>query len=455
MCIGNPKAMIAALQDLDMMIGNEPAKRQMVNQIRSLLRYRSSDKKHGDIPMTNAMFCGKPGSGKTTMATKWAKILAALNQTTVKKEQSKNAMNDLDPAFTRQINEPSIAGDLVLWFSFILIFFSFLAIIWEYAKSGVAQVHRRTKSTYMTTVIICIFLGVMIFVMLLAYVFWAYYSRKSAIKPEETPVTQNIEAVKEMKSSSEDKDVIRIFTPRDFIGGYMGQTAIKSHNLLEKTRLAGQACFIDEFYSIFDTEQSTYGSEACATIIDYITKYPEFPVMIAGYRDKIVNGPFRLQPGLPSRFTLVFECDNFTDQDLLHIFELQVKTAKFSFAVEEEDKIRQFILDACPFFTEFGRSTKTALDKAKALFHQELDELNRDDDDVEDIEYVFNYRHIEDGVRQFIQDQAVKKCSGKKSSKEQNLMKMLSGQSTEEEEHFPPPETIKNEKLRMMIPLMM
>ena len=450
--------MIESLRDLDMMIGNEPAKKQMINQIRSLLRYRSATTKNGDIPMTNAMFCGKPGSGKTTMATKWAKILAALNETPLRKPTPKDGKmaEELDPIIFQQ-RQDQWAGDIVLWISLMIMVLALFSILWEYMKSGASFVHSKTKSTYLTTVLICIFLGVVIFALLMGYLIWRIFSNKEeVVKTTPVPVVPKVDATKVMKSSSEDKDVIRIFTPRDFIGGFMGQTAIKAHDLLEKTRLAGQACFIDEFYTMFDNEQSTYGSEACATIIDYITKYPEFPVMIAGYRDKIVNGPFRLQPGLPSRFTLVFECDNFTDDDLLQIFELQMKLSKFSFNPDEENAIRQFLLDACPFFTEFGRSTKTVLDKAKALFHQELDELNLDDDDNCEVEYVFNYRHIENGVKQFIHDQAIKKCSGKsKDNKETNLMKMLSGQATEEESHFPAPETIKNERLKMMIPLAM
>lgn len=52
---------------------------------------------------------------------------------------------------------------------------------------------------------------------------------------------------------------------KDLIAGYIGQTAIKTSEVLEKAM--GGVLFVDEAYSLATESKNDFGSEAIATII--------------------------------------------------------------------------------------------------------------------------------------------------------------------------------------------
>jgi stage V sporulation protein K len=103
------------------------------------------------------------------------------------------------------------------------------------------------------------------------------------------------------------------------VGGYLGQTAIKTKRVLEKA--LGGVLFIDEAYSLFQNDQNDpYGSEAIDTIVKYMEdNRDDFILIVAGYPDKM-NAFLNSNPGLLSRFSRQLLFPDYSASELRDIF---------------------------------------------------------------------------------------------------------------------------------------
>jgi Holliday junction resolvasome RuvABC ATP-dependent DNA helicase subunit len=100
------------------------------------------------------------------------------------------------------------------------------------------------------------------------------------------------------------------------VGGYLGQTAEKTAALL-RTAFGG-LFFIDEAYALVGDQ---YGDEAIATLVKAMEDHrDDLVVIVAGY-----PGPMSrfigANPGLASRFHLTIEFTDYSDDELVTIFE--------------------------------------------------------------------------------------------------------------------------------------
>lgn len=128
----------------------------------------------------------------------------------------------------------------------------------------------------------------------------------------------------------------------DLIAEYTGQTAPKTKKVLESAR--GGVLFIDEAYSICGNDsisRDRYGEECINTINEFMSLYPdEIIIIFAGYKDKLFNTIFKVQPGLKRRITYFFEIKDYSTRGLAKIFERQL--AKHSWILNSDidlDKI--------------------------------------------------------------------------------------------------------------------
>ena len=113
---------------------------------------------------------------------------------------------------------------------------------------------------------------------------------------------------------------------KDLVGQYLGQTAPKTHEVVEKAM--GGVLFIDEAYSLtakngghgFDM----YGQEAIATLIkDMEDRKGEFVVIFAGYKDEMKTF-VDSNPGISSRIGYTFDFEDYTVPELVEIFKLKI-----------------------------------------------------------------------------------------------------------------------------------
>ena len=119
-------------------------------------------------------------------------------------------------------------------------------------------------------------------------------------------------------------DLIRIVSREDFVGGYLGQTAIKTEKLLKDS--IGKVLFIDEAYSLVNDEKDSYGYECLTTLNRFMSEHSsEIVVIFAGYKDLLEKTIFKAQPGLKRRCTWHFEIEGYSEIGLSKIFEIQLK----------------------------------------------------------------------------------------------------------------------------------
>lgn len=121
------------------------------------------------------------------------------------------------------------------------------------------------------------------------------------------------------------------------VAGYMGQTAIKTHDLIEQAR--GGVLFIDEAYSLAGSSESDYGQEAIDTLLKGMEDYrADFVVIVAGY-DKPMRRFIDSNPGLESRFNRFIEFPDYTGEEMNAIFSQYCSRDKYIVEDDAQDEL--------------------------------------------------------------------------------------------------------------------
>lgn len=120
------------------------------------------------------------------------------------------------------------------------------------------------------------------------------------------------------------------------VAGYMGQTALKTAQVIKKAK--GGVLFIDEAYALSSEDGSNdYGKEAIDTLVKGMEDYrDDLVVIVAGYVDEMKKF-IAMNPGLRSRFNKYIHFENYTAQEMLDIFKLSCEKNKFILSAEAEE----------------------------------------------------------------------------------------------------------------------
>ena len=111
------------------------------------------------------------------------------------------------------------------------------------------------------------------------------------------------------------------------VSGYLGQTALKTRDVCK--RALNGVLFIDEAYGLAVGGRD-YGSEVIETLLTFMEAHRgDFVVVVAGYPDKMDHF-MRSNPGLASRFDLTVDFPDYSDRELMQIFEDLVKENQYS-----------------------------------------------------------------------------------------------------------------------------
>ena len=158
------------------------------------------------------------------------------------------------------------------------------------------------------------------------------------------------------------KNKFRKVTRSDLIAGYLGQTAIKTADVIKEC--LGGVLFIDEAYALGSTDKrDSFSKECIDTLCEALSNHrSDLMVIVAGYEKDLNECFFSANPGLNSRFTWRFKIDDYTPAQLAKIYEKKVHDCGWSLC--EPTRPDWFESNMC-YFKCYGRDMETLLSRAK------------------------------------------------------------------------------------------
>lgn len=123
------------------------------------------------------------------------------------------------------------------------------------------------------------------------------------------------------------------------IGGYLGQTALKTRDVLEQAK--GGILFIDEAYNLCPSGNADqYGQEAISTILKYMEDHrDDLVVIVAGYEGEMIRF-LGSNPGLQSRFAKKLRFVDYSALELVQIFEHLASQAGYTLSRDFNSRLK-------------------------------------------------------------------------------------------------------------------
>ena len=163
-------------------------------------------------------------------------------------------------------------------------------------------------------------------------------------------------------------------TRSDLVAGYLGQTAIKTREVIESA--IGGVLFIDEAYALGNTEKrDSFSKECIDTLCEALSDHKhELMVIIAGYEKELNDCFFSYNEGLSSRFIWRYKIENYDSSELRKIFEKIVKDNGWTFKFDRDAVKDEWFKSRQQYFKYFGRDievffTKTKIAHARRVFY--------------------------------------------------------------------------------------
>ncbi len=165
---------------------------------------------------------------------------------------------------------------------------------------------------------------------------------------------------------------------QSLVGGYIGQTAIKTSELINKSM--GGLLFIDEAYSLSDGGSNDFGREAIETLLKRMEdRRGEFIVIAAGYTQNMEKF-MESNPGLKSRFDRVFQFKDYNSDDLYTIALNQLRDHHITPEPKAADHLMKYIdfmFKTRDKYFGNGRAVRKVIEEAIRNQHLRLSDLSK------------------------------------------------------------------------------
>lgn len=193
----------------------------------------------------------------------------------------------------------------------------------------------------------------------------------------------------------------KIVKRSDLIGGYLGQTAIKTQKMLDSCY--GGVMFIDEAYSLGNSEgKDSYSKECIDTITSYLSENKRnFICIIAGYKDSLKQCFFKYNAGLERRFPYRFEIDTYEASELRLIFFKIVKEHLWKLFDEKEIPVSFFEKNK-DYFLFNGGDMEILFHKCKIAHSKRVFTLSHD------IKKKLTFEDVQEGFNLYLQNDEIK-----------------------------------------------
>jgi DNA polymerase III delta prime subunit len=349
--VPNSKALISALRELDGLIEMQAAKTAIIRLLSQLLLQRKSTKAN----MNHCCIYGPPGVGKTKLGLILAKIWTGLGLLKAKATSptdhtacnSKIAeAEDKMEAYRMGLKT---ASHLVDRQSAALaeIRYELRELYREREKTLSRKRQRDDYVLQSLDDITKLHRGLRFQTDDLSYL-----THETLIQPSTPPVVD---------------EPIVIVGRQDFVGKYLGDTAIKTEALIQKN--VGRVIFIDEAYSLSQDERDWFGHEALTVINRWMSERPDAVIFIfAGYKEMLQKTVFKAQPGLERRCTWVINVEGYGEVGLTHIFQQQLKAAEYH--LDAKVDVSAFFKEHKNVFKNYGGDTERLVQQCELVFAQ-------------------------------------------------------------------------------------
>ena len=195
------------------------------------------------------------------------------------------------------------------------------------------------------------------------------------------------------------KNYFKKVTRADLIAGYLGQTAIKTRDVIKEAK--GGVLFIDEAYALGNPEKrDSFAKECIDTLCEGLSdNKDDLMVIIAGYEKELKNCFFSYNQGLDSRFTWRFNTDDYKYDELFLIFKKKVNDIGWKL----DDKVNKlWFIDKMDYFKFYGRDIETLLAKIKIAHGRRVFCLSKDK------KLIITLKDVEKGFNMFLDNNEVK-----------------------------------------------
>ncbi len=192
----------------------------------------------------------------------------------------------------------------------------------------------------------------------------------------------------------------------DLVGQYLGQTAIKTQNMIDSAK--GGVLLIDEAYSLGNPEgRDSYSKECIDTINQNLSEEKsEFICIIVGYKNSLKECFFSYNAGLERRFPFCYTIDEYTHEDLMKIFKKLLNDSKWEINVDEK-KLLSFFEENRKVFEFNGGDLDTLFQNSKITHSRRVFILDND------VKKKLTLEDLENGLKAMMDNEEILKRKNK------------------------------------------